>query len=81
MGICFEKSGAGPFLSKNRREREDGFHERSEEKRIVTGKETQPDRLGVLASCNPVDLLDEFLSDDSGIHPVIADRYGREFEL
>ena len=48
---------------------------------IDTGKETQPDRLGVLTSCNPVDWLDEFLSDDSGVHPVITDGHGCKPEL
>lgn len=37
--------------------------------------------MGILTSCNPVDWLDEFLSDDSGVHPVITDGHGCKPEL
>ena len=47
-----------------------------EEKRNELGKKTEFYRMGFSASGNDSDRMDELLSDDSGIYPVFADRYG-----
>lgn len=50
-------------------------------KRLSLAKKHNLTGWAVPASGNPVDWLDEFLSDDSGVHPVITDRYGCKPEL
>ena len=45
-------------------------------KRNELGKKTEFYRMGFSASGNDSDRMDELLSDDSGIYPVFADRYG-----
>ena len=51
------------------------------EKKYDTGKKEKSYRMGISASCNAADLLDEFLPHDSGIYPVSEIRYGGKFEL
>ena len=57
-------------------EKERKIHEQPEEKRNELGKKTEFYRMGFSASGNDSDRMDELLSDDSGIYPVFADRYG-----
>ena len=44
-------------------------------------KKTESYRLGVPDAGNDPDRMDELLSDDSGVHPVFADRYGHQPEI
>ena len=79
MGVCFEKSGADPFfLKKLEKKGRMDFMSNQKKKGLSLAKKHN---LTGPASGNPVDWLDEFLSDDSGVHTVSSDRYGCKPEL
>ena len=73
MRCCLQKDF---FKRTSQRKKKGRFQEQPEEKRKELGKKTDFYRMGFSASGNDSDRMDELLSDDSGIYPVFADRYG-----
>ena len=73
MRCCLQKDF---FKRTSQRKKKGRFHEQPEEKRNELGKKTEFYRMVFSASGNDSDRMDELLSDDSGIYPVFADRYG-----
>ena len=73
MQCCLQKDF---FKRTSQRKKKGRFHEQPEEKSNELAKKTESYRMGFSASGNDSDRMDELLSDDSGIYPVFADRYG-----